>query len=484
MIDYKSYQNGKDISMFAKLSAEKALDDKILLEHRFITEYMPFAPDTCVKVYLYGLFLCNSGMDSSVEMMVAGIGIPESEILSAYKYWEDQGLVSFISISPPHVEYLPVLPISKRIKTYSKAKYKSFNDQLHAMLPNRTILPNEYNEYYNAIETFHIEKEAMLAIIAYCVRLKDENISYQYILTVARNLAAEGYYTFERVNERLNELDLYDGEIRAVLKALSAKRSPDVSDKKLLLKWTKSLGYGMETIIKVAKTIKKGGVDKLDSTLGKYYENHLFTFEDIEKFNKERERIFALTAKIVKILGRYYERLDYITEAYTSKWLGYGFEDEALVLIAEHAFKSNIKELEDLDGLVEAYYQKGMLCSTDIQSMQQETKKSDQRIRKILLCADIDRPVNSWDRDYYRTWTFSWNMPDDLICFAAEKGRGKGLAYINGILASFLRSNIKTVDEAKKAGIKTVENPSPVKVTTKTPEELLAMIDKVAPEDI
>lgn len=110
------------------------------------------------------------------------------------------------------------------------------------MLPCRNILPNEYNEYYSIMEAMHIEPSAMLAVIAYSIRQKGEDVNYAYILAVARNLAHQGCLTYERVNEQLSEFDLYDKDLLAVLKSLGSKKSPTIDDKHLFKKWTKTMG--------------------------------------------------------------------------------------------------------------------------------------------------------------------------------------------------------------------------------------------------
>ncbi|MCL2675694.1 MAG: DnaD domain protein [Firmicutes bacterium] len=468
--------------MFVKLSPAKAQNQKLTLDSLFVTDYLPYAPETCVKVYLMGLNL-TVNPDNSPEMIAAALNIKPDEVLSAFKYWEDQGIVSMLSLSPPLVEYKEIESVRKRILTYSKAKYKAFNDQLHAMLPGRVFLPAEYNEYYAAIETLHVEPEAMLAVIAYCVRLKGDTIGYPYILTVARNLAAEGCLTFERINERLSEFDLYDGEIKAIIKALGQRRKPDVYDKRCYVKWTKSLGFAAETIVQVAKGIKKGSIERLDAALTRYYEKGALTAYEIEQYETARERCVTLTAAIVRVLGKYYERLDYIIETYTQKWLDYGFSDDALVAIADYCFRNNRRDLESMDAEVTAFYQKGVTTVGGVDEIKAEAVAADIDIRKLLDAAGEQRSISAWDRDYYRTWTYSWKFSLPVVEYAASLARGKGMAYINGILNSWQAKGVSTVEEAKKAGAKS-DSPSVSAPTTKTAEELLAGVNTLDIENL
>ncbi len=470
--------------MFAKLSREKNLIRNVELDNLFISDYMPYAPENFVKVYIVGLSMAYTP-DNNVDQMSAMLGMDKTAIMEAFGYWHEQGIINIISVDPPEIEYLEVKPLSAQVKKFSKAKYESFNNQLHAMLPHRSFLPSEYNEYYSIMEALHIDVDAMLAIIAYCVRLKGENIGYPYILAVARNLAHQGATSFERVNEKLNELSLYQPELTVILKALGSKKSPDHNDSQLYVKWTKSLGFTPEVIIQVAKDLKKGGMERLDAKLTKYFENHVFSVEEIKSYNDSRDRMYALTKEINRILGIYIEQLDYTIETYTTKWLSFGFDDETLILIAKYCYAHDMRTLSIMDETVKKFYRQGLLSTASINSFISEAVSIDEDIKHILSLAGISRNITSWDRDYYRTWTYSWKMPRDVIEYAASLAVNKGnaVAYINSILASWHEQNVTNVEQAKKCSYGEPKEKQNV-VTAKSAEQLNALFAHLDPEDI
>ena len=476
--------------MQTKLSREITENEKIRIDNAFITDFMPFAPENYVKVYLYGLTLayCSSEVDAEAEI-ANKLNLEPGIVGEAFSYWASEGIVNLISSSPIVVEYLTVNKNMLALRKYSKTKYKDFNDQLHAMLPGRNILPNEYNEYYSIMEATHIEPEAMLAIIAYCIRLKGADIGYQYILAVARNLARQGCLTYDRVNEQLSEFDLYDKDVAAVLHALGSKKAAAIEDKRMYAKWTKTLGFPPETVIKVAKSVKKGGIDRLDALLVKYYENHLFTADEIEEFNRNRDRLYSLTREINKRIGVYYEQLDFIIETYVTKWLGYGFNDDTLLTIAEYCFKCNIRTLEGYNATVEKFYKQGLLSSDDIGAFLGEAVRRDEEIREILEKAGVSRPVNSRDRDSYRTWTYSWKMDRDTVLYAAALAAGNAspVSYMNSVLGAWHNAGVTTLEAAKKYGAsKAATNRETAATVTKTytSEQLNAMFDSLNSEDL
>lgn len=476
--------------MQAKLSREIIENEKLRIDNAFVTDFMPFAPENYVKVYLYGLKLACFGGVGDIETEIAGkLNLEPGLVSEAFSYWANEGLVNILSTSPVAVEYLAVNKGTLALRKFSKTKYKDFNDQLHAMLPSRNILPNEYNEYYSIMEAMHIEPEAMLAIIAYCIRLKGQDVGYPYILAVARNLARQGCLTYDRVNEQLSEFDLYDKDVAAVLHSLGSKKAPAIEDKRMFAKWTKTLGFPTETVVQVAKSVKRGGMDRLDALLVKYYENHLFSMAEIDEFNRNRDRLYSLTKEINKRIGVYYEQLDFIIETYVTRWLGYGFTDETLLTIAEYCFRCNIRTLEGYNATVEKFYKQGLITADDIEEFLGEAVRRDADIREALEKAGVTRPVTSRDRDSYRTWTYSWKMDRDVVLYAASLAAGNAspVSYMNAILGGWHNAGVTSLEGAKKFGATRASAARETAATvtkTYTSEQLNAMFDSLNNEDL
>lgn len=474
-----------------KLSQE-LIDKKVtLLDNIFISDYMPSAPESFIKVYIYGLY-CAGNNSLTFEELARALNLEKETVVAAYSYYDEQGLVSLFE-AEESVEYLAVRPISSQIKKFNKEKYKTFNEQLHVMLPSRNILPNEYYEYYSIMETLHIEVEAMLTIIGYCIRLKGGDISYPYILAVARNLAHEGYTTYDRVQEKLSEMDLNSGELRAILKALSLKRNCEHDDLRLYTKWIKQLGFNVETVIGVAKKVKKGGMARLDALLIKYYENHLYSLKEIEDYNKVRDDMFELAKKINRIIGVYYEQLDFIVETYISSWLTMGFDETTLLTIADYCFRHGKRSLEEMNETARMFFKQGLLSSNSIADFMSQATRQDEKIKKILAFLGISRAVISRDRDYYRTWIHSWKMTEELLEYAASLSVGKDnpVAYMNKILATWFDKNITTVENAKKVSVSSITAPDnrlkigeSVVSKNYSSEELNALFDSLTYDDI
>ncbi|HEY8443842.1 MAG TPA: DnaD domain protein [Clostridia bacterium] len=458
------------------------------IDNLFISEYLPQAPDMCVKVYIYGLFLCAHPHtpDNDLEKMARALAMQPSEIIDAYTYWAELGLVSIVSHNPFSVRYLPPKN-ALNIKKYSAAKYAEFNLKLEAML-DREILPNEFNEYYSLIETYHIEPEAFLLIVRYCVELKGANINYKYISAVARNWANAGITTCERVEQKILEYDKVSEELAQVMKALGSRKKADIDERSMYLKWKEEFLFDLDTIIAVAKRIKKGGFAKLDSALTKYYENRMTTIQEIEEFENNREKLYALARNINRTIGVYYEQLDYIIETYINDWIRKGYEEDALLMIADACFKRNIRTLEGMNDLVNKFYKQGLVTADSISGHIERLSETDKKIKRIFETLNIDKNITSWDRDSYRTWTYSWGLSDELILYCAElaKGTASPIAYMNKVLASWYDQKIATVEQAKQltapqAASAPIQQPAAKRAYTL--QELNALIDDVSKVD-
>ena len=140
------------------------------VDNVFITDFMLDAPDIAVKVYLYGLYLCNQpdSTGNDVDSIARLFEISSDDVISCFMYFENLGLVSILQGTPVEVKYLPAKFGSRQLKKYNADKYKSFNIASQEILTGHMITPTEYQEYYDIIESKHIEADAMLMIIKYC----------------------------------------------------------------------------------------------------------------------------------------------------------------------------------------------------------------------------------------------------------------------------------------------------------------------------
>ncbi len=436
--------------MTCSFSKEFSVSAYTNIENVFLFEYMPNASGEAVKVYLYGLFLCqNQEYDQNIGDIAKTLNLTEDQVKDCFLFWEEFGLLSVVSDSPFSVQYLPVKnSFNSKPRKYKAEKYTDFAKGVQALLPERMISTNEYTEYFSVMETYGIKPEAMLMIVKYCADRKGKDIGYHYILKVAKDFGARGIITQEKVENELSSYIFRTAEIEKILKALSLKRGPEIDDLNLLKKWTEELSFDIDNIVYAATKMKKGSMAKLDEFLLELYGMKSFSKEEIENFIKEKQNIYDTAIKINRALSIYMDIIDTVVETYTKKWFSFGFTSETLIFIATYCFKIGKNTLQYMDSLLEELRNKGFIDLTSVNDYFDGQKKTDEFISKLLITCGINRRPNNWDRENVAMWK-TWNFSEDMILEAGKLASGKAspIPYINGILSSWKNSGYYTPDK-------------------------------------
>ena len=424
------------------------------IESVFITEYLPIAEGDSVKVYLYGLFLCqHPEKDSSLSQIASHLKMSEQQVKDCFLFWEEFGLLSIVEKEPFAVQYHPIRSFSgSKPRKYKAEKYTDFTKSLQALLPNRMISTSEYSEYFMLMETYFIKPEAMLMIVKYCTDRKGKDVSYRYISKVAKDFGNREINTIEKVEKELSSYIAQTGILEQILHALSLRRSPDIEDANLLKKWTGELSFDSENIIFAASKLKKASMEKLDSFLLELYSMKSFSKQEIAEFLDKKKAVYDLAIKINKALSIYVEVLDPVVDTYTKKWLSFGFEESALLFIASQCFKSGKNTLLDMDELIETLRNRGVITLSSVGDYFEQIKKTDEFISKLLLTVGLNRRPNPWDRENLNVWK-SWNFSLDMILEAGKLASGKSspIAYMNGILSNWKNNNVFSLESVQSS---------------------------------
>lgn len=470
-------------------SSSLSMNSSTLVDNTFINEFLPSAPDNAVKVYLYGLALCSKPQndDNALDSMSTALHLTEDQIYEAYAYWQQMGLVQIIEKTPFEIKYLSARENSGSSKIRTKSKYKEFNDQIQSIINGRMLSPIEYNEYYNLIENHHFEPEALIMIAKYCTTIKTNDIGYAYIVKVAKSFGDQGIKTVSSLEAKLLEQERSSIEIKNILKTLGLNRDADLDERNLYLKWINSFGFTDGVIKEVAKLQnKKGGMNKLDDTLTKLYEQKLFTIDEIETYSKEKEQMYNIAKKVASTLGLYYQNLESVVEIYVKDWVNKGYDEETLTLLSTYCFKQDIKTLSLMNEIVLKLYKLGIVSLDSINQYIAGLVDTDNAIKEILNILGIVRRVNSADRDFYKTWSEDWNFENNIITIVADKAKNASspLRYMNKLLLELNSKNIrepeKVKDYLKNSAINTqTENKKDFTEREYTKDELNALFDSL-----
>lgn len=453
-----------------------------LVDNLFVHEHLPYLEEKQIKVYIYGLFLCNSCEDNSLENLCTVLDVTEDELTAIYKEFEDLGLVKVMNTTPLEVKYLSLKRGMQPPKKYKAEKWNDFNTTLQSLFPERLITPNEYNEYYNFIDNTKISEDVLLMIVQYCIDAKGPSVRYPYVFAVARSWIADGVRTVGDVERKLNEFESQSEEMREVLLALGRKSGADIEEKQTLRKWKRSWGFELPAILTAAKLMKGSkSFKRLDAKLDEYFRMNIFTSEEMKDYAGYREHLHELAIAINKTIGVYYESLEHVIEVYTIPWTTKGFSDEALLKIAHYCFVSGIRNLDGMNTVVGKFYSQGYLTAEGVDQFVGEVVKQDGKIKEIIERTGQTRNVTAKDREFYRTWTVTWGFSDDMILYAAENAVGKTypVPFINQLLSGWKNAGINTIDKAKSASNPTAKRSETYTERTYSDDELHAIFGDI-----
>ncbi len=435
---------------FCSYTKDTTATGKTVIDNLFFTNYMPDATADAVKVYLYGLYLCQVNEDLTITDMSNVLGLSVNEIKDYFKFWEEYGVLNIISSEPFIITYNNLTDNTLKYKKFKPEKYAEFSKAVQSLITERMISTSEYSEYYQLMENSPLRPEALLMIIKYCIDMKGGNLTYKYISTVAKDFISRGITTADLVGKELTGYFTTTKEVAEVYRAFKSSKKPEIEDIKTYKKWINNYGFEHEFILEVINLSKCKTFKKLDSYIDELFSNKCFTLEDTKIFFENKENLAKLTLNINKTLGIYVEIIDNEIISYTSPWVSMGYDEKTLLFIADYCFKKNRRTLELMNETVKNLYKLGLITLSSIIEYIKNKTETDKFIKQIHELAGISRKINSWDRENVETWR-SWNFTDELILEASKLSLGVNnpIPYINGILSNWKSKNAYTLEEVR-----------------------------------
>ncbi len=368
-----------------------------------------------------------------------------------------------LELDPIEIRYLPVKDNLKSLKKVDSKKYSLFVSEIQELISSRQINPTEFAKYIDFVENFDMQPADFVMIVKYCVTRKGPDINSNYILTVARVWAEEGIKTADKIEQKIENMMLTSSDVSQVAKALKFRGNLSIEHQQMYDKWTKSYGFSLQNIVLLAKKVstqtKNFSFEMLDKKLTKFYELKLLSFAEMQQYEDNKVALSTLAREVNKALGVYYESVENEVDTYIVPWINRGFEQDSIVQIANFCFKNSIRTLEGMDNIVQKFAKLGLMSIASIDGYLGEVSETDEKIKKILQKMGVDRRVNNYDRSFYRTWTYSFKFPAEVIDYCADlsKGKSNAMQYANAILTSWHEQNLTTLEQVKKASSATVQ---------------------------
>lgn len=291
-----------------------------VLENEFIDRYMPKANGEYVKVYLLLLrHLDESAAVPAPSRLADLLDCTEKDILRAFKYWENQGLLEYQSdetdkpvptaetildptLDPavePILEHtaesavkeasaIPVQPAN--IQNYrSRKEFKELVFVAEQYLC-KTLSITDVQTIAYFYETLQMSTDLIEYLIEYCV--ENNHKSMHYIQKVALSWHEQDIRTVEQAK---TSALLYNKNCYAILNAYGIKgRAPASSEITYIRKWCEEYAFTLDIILEACNRtmnmLHKPNFEYTDSILKKWNKKQVHTLEDVAVLDEEFTR--------------------------------------------------------------------------------------------------------------------------------------------------------------------------------------------------
>lgn len=290
-----------------------------LVKNNFIDHYMMNANGEYVKIYLYLLrcmsepSLCSS---LSTSNFADTFDCTEKDILRAFKYWENAGLLS-LTFSDDELESIQLNDTAEPAQktagiannstelTPSRLSKLVENTEIKQLLfiaqkyVGKTLNATETNTILYFYDTLGFSADLIEYLLEYCV--SNDHKSFRYIEKTGIAWHEMGITSPEQAK---NYSTSFSGTYFAVLKAFGISgRMPAQAEKDFIDKWTNQYGFDTELILEACNrtisTIHQPSFKYADSILNRWKEKNVHDITDLESLDSAHEKRKEINQKNV-----------------------------------------------------------------------------------------------------------------------------------------------------------------------------------------
>lgn len=429
---------------FSAYSKEFTANMFTAVENQFITKYLPQADGDAVRAYLYGLYLCQCAEDFDAESAAKLLKISPKKLTEIFGFWEECDLVRVLSRDPLYVEYLPVNAAVGKPKPVRPEKYAEFNRELYKLMQKagKDFKPYEMQRILEFLENNPMEQQAFLLVFEYCAKKDGDKLSAAHILNKALKLVKERKFTYEQVEQELNDFNAHEREMSKIFSLLNIYRKPQEADYDFLTKWT-GMGTDVRAVYACAAALKKGTLFTLDALVCELHEKNVHTEAEATEYLARREEVTAVVYAVGRRLGLKIQNPRPYADEYCEKWLERGYESESLSLLSSLCMKLGYG-FPEMDSLIDGLYDEGIV---DFKGVKEYCARRDKELRLLqsiqAVCGTVRKTQSALDM--LAAW-HGWNFSDEMILEAAKRSASASapLPYMNKLLSEWKREGAYT----------------------------------------
>ncbi len=283
------------------------------VENVFINEYMPEAPGDFVKVYLYGLFCAEHGMELKINIMAAALKMTEDRAAEALEYWKEQKLIEYYEDGGDQV----VTFANLRERLYSgenerivqgneasdeESDERDFRELIEfaEAVVGRPLNARELREINSWDSEVGATREVIREAFEYCSEIGKTSINY--ISKVILGWTKEGLKTSHDVTEYLDRVSERQSVYRRILNTIGLKRNITEAERRMVDSWFDDMHFSLERIMEACEKASFTQSPNL-KYINKILENWKQEADDMGRDVNQRVTVTQTT------LNKYYEYL-------------------------------------------------------------------------------------------------------------------------------------------------------------------------------
>ncbi|MDN5353072.1 MAG: hypothetical protein PWQ12_1993 [Clostridiales bacterium] len=273
------------------------------IENLFVSDFMPAASGTHVKVYLMGLMLSKSEREMDNRALAATLRIPLQDVLEAWVYWEKQGLVErrFTQEEDPSrydVEFLSLRQLyiqnnyapkhkARRQESETPSTFRAQRSDFKSLIKSveKITGPLTYVERRDLgtfWDYYFSDESILLRAFEYSYKVQSRR-QFKAVKTLLQKWVDRGYATLDQINAAIDAESARFSIYREVLHLLGVNNTPNQGQKDLIDKWIDVYGFKPEELYPILTDISKKTLsvnfNYLDKHFEKLHNDGILTYE-------------------------------------------------------------------------------------------------------------------------------------------------------------------------------------------------------------
>jgi len=275
----------------------KALQDMLFSDTSipdiFICDIMPSLPSDCVKVYIYGLFLCRYNKQAAMDEIAMKLGMSRDSLNAAIVYLENENLlvrtqngITFADIKGREVSRIyrkkeESAPDEALSNTQASQKRSQCIESMNHMFFQGSMPSHWYTFVDNLFSQHHFDEDVMISLFQYCYN--NDALNKKYVGQVASSWAKRNITSHFELEKYMDSFQKTRELGYKIAKALNFRRSLTIYEEEFVDVWANQYGYSMDLVeIALQKTAGKSNINfrYINTILSDWYKSGVKTKEE------------------------------------------------------------------------------------------------------------------------------------------------------------------------------------------------------------